>query len=260
MPMNRMNACRSGARHWAMGSVLVALAVLAGCVNSPTYGTGKRADQQLLEDVTGILDLSPTRNERIEYKPRAPLVTPAEAAALPAPQENAVAASGAWPESPEEMRARYRAEATANRDNPGYRPRIRGPQVADGRSAAMADRGNAHAPSIMVDDAGSRQRASQREPVPVSQAQFDRNAGAVNPQLDPNAQREEFNRRLAASRQGSPTTRNYLSEPPVSYRSPAETAPADDIGVDEEKKERQRRAASRKKSGNSGWRDLVPWL
>lgn len=238
----------------------MALMMLAGCVTSPTYGTGKRADQQLLEDVTGILDLSPARSERIEYKPRAPLVTPAEMAALPAPQDRAAASSDAWPESPEEMRARYRDEATANRDNPGYRPRIRGPQVADGRSAAMADRNNAHAPEIIVDDAGSRERASRRESAPVSRAQYDRNPQMAEREIDANSAREDFNRRLAASRQGSPETRNYLSEPPLDYRAPAETAPVNDIGIDEEKKERQRKAASRKQSGKSSWRDLVPWL
>src|SRR5690606_4049600 len=94
MPMKRMNACGASVSRLGLAASAVALLALAGCVGSPTYGTGKRADQQLLEDVTGILDLSPVpEGERIEYKPRPPLVTPAQKAALPPPQESAAASS-----------------------------------------------------------------------------------------------------------------------------------------------------------------------
>lgn len=250
-----------GQTRWLGIAALVSAIALSGCMGSPTYGTGKTANEQLLEDVTGILDLAPKNGEPIEYKPRPQLVTPADAAGLPPPQENVVdMGSPAWPESPEAARARLRADATANRDEPGYQPKIKGPEVEDGRSAAMADRNPNFSSQAMLDtDDEARKRARSRPEADRSRAQMDRNPNLSAVETDPNRSREEFNRRLAASRQGSPETRRYLSEPPLDYRAPAETAPVNDIGVDEEKKERQRKAASRKK-GSTSWRDFVPWL
>jgi hypothetical protein len=124
----------------------------------------------------------------------------------------------------------------------------------------MFDRNPGLAAEVVDTNAAARERAANRPPAERSRAQFDRNPGLADSELTANQSREEFNRRLAASRQGSPDTRKYLSEPPLDYRAPAETAPVDDVGIDEEKKERQRQAASRKKSGGISWRDLVPWL
>lgn len=210
---------------WIGIIALVAAFGLSGCMSSPTYGTGKTAGRQLMEDVTGILSLGPTKSEPIDYKPRPGLVTPADASELPSPQQNVVTAgTAAWPESPEMRRARLRADATERRDDPGYRPAIR----SSGTSVALSD---------------PMSREAQRQGVTTDAAKS----------------RKEFNRRLAASQQGDPDVRRYLSEPPLEYRAPAETAPADDVGVDEHKKERQRKAAARKKE-KSSWRDLVPWL
>lgn len=98
-------------------------AFLAGCVASPTYGTGKRSDVQLLEDVSNLASLGPKKKEGIDYKPRPTIVKPATIGELPPPQ-TAYANSEQWPESPEERRARIRAEATANQDNPLFRPSV----------------------------------------------------------------------------------------------------------------------------------------
>ena len=73
-----------------------------------------------------------------------------------------------------------------------------------------------------------------------------------------NDQGAEFRARKLASTAGSPTTRRYLSEPPLEYRAPAATAAADDLGEDEAKKERERKAAARKDKGFS-WKNLIPW-
>ena len=64
-------------------------------------------------------------------------------------------------------------------------------------------------------------------------------------------QRADFNKRLAENKQGSATSRKYLSEPPLEYRVPAETAAVGDVGEDEWKKERRRKAGHTKKGG--GW-------
>lgn len=104
-----------------------ALAVLSGCMSSPTYGTDKTANQQLLADVTGVLGVENlagggNRKSEIAYTPRGRLVTPSSLAVLPEPQQNLASAENpAWPESPEERRRRIRAEATENEGKPGYR-------------------------------------------------------------------------------------------------------------------------------------------
>lgn len=188
-------------------------------MGSPTYGTGKPADQQLLEDVTGVLSLGPKNKERIEYKPRAGIVMPASTEVLPPPQED-VATSGnpAWPESPEQRLARVRAEATENQDNPLYR-------------------------SSIVRDVGVNARTQD---------------GTLDP-VKAKAQREEVMKRRAEANQLNPTTRRYLSEPPVAYRQPADSAPTGELGVDEAKKEREAKRAAQKKGGGFDLRRLLPW-
>nr|WP_235897671.1 hypothetical protein [Mesorhizobium microcysteis] len=192
-------------------------------MSSPTYGTGKSANQQLVEDVTGILSIGPReRGPEIAYNPRPGLVKPASLEVLPEPQQDMASSENPqWPESPEERRARIRADATANQDNPFYRPEV--------------------APS----GTGSTQTAS-----------YDPERWASEPVTrNPNA-RSEVQRRLREQNQGSPTTRRYLSEPPVTYRQPAATAAAGDIGEDEAVKERRAQRAS----GKSSWRDFIPGL
>ena len=85
---------------------------LAGC--SPTYGTDKTANRQLVEDVTGILSLGPSgKRAVIDYRPRPELVKPQSTAVLPPPQDDVTAsAGGQWPESPEARLRRIRDEAS----------------------------------------------------------------------------------------------------------------------------------------------------
>lgn len=188
-----------------------AAAFVSGCMGSPTYGTDKTAGQQLFEDVTGIVSTEGlggrSREAEIAYKPRPELVRPASLEVLPEPQREIAAADNpAWPESPEQRRARLRAEATENQDNPAYRS----PIVMGGTNTASAN-------------------------------------------LTPE-QRAELQRRKRERNQGDATSRRYLSEPPVEYRVPSETAAVDDLGEDEWKKEK--RGA---RSGGKSLRDLLPW-
>ena len=64
---------------------------------------------------------------------------------------------------------------------------------------------------------------------------------------------KEFKAKKAIAAAGSPTKRKFLSEPPLDYRQPAETAGYGDFGEDEAKKERRARAAAKK--GKFRW----PW-
>jgi hypothetical protein len=227
-------ADRNRAQLWLGAPLVASSLMLAGCMGSPTYGTDKTATEQLASDVTGILSIAPKRRDPIEYKPRPELVKPApeSAAALPVPQESMAASSNpSWPESPEQRRARIRAEATANQDNPNYDS----PVISDVAVASTASSPSAGLPA-KGDDSGSNQ--SIRRP------EFKNT-------------REAYKKRLAETRQGSETSRKYLSEPPLTYRQPAATAPVDDIGEDEFKKERRAKAAARKK-GSWSLRQLIP--
>lgn len=203
--------------------VVCAVALLSGCMGSPTYGTGKSANQQLVEDITGILAIGPAdRGPEIAYNPRPGLVRPASLEVLPEPQQELASAENpAWPESPEQRRARIRAEATENQDNPFYRSQVAGPSA----------RGN-------VDTT------------------YDPERWASQPMYSNAATRAEVQRRIRQTNQGEATARRYLSEPPLDYRRPSDTAPAGELGEDELVKERRIQQAG----GNRSWRDFVPWL
>lgn len=224
----------------ALGVPFVVTSVLlAGCMSSPTYGTGKNSSLQLAEDVTGILSLAPKKREPIAYTPRPELIKPAPGSdkSLPAPQESVASASNPdWPESPEQKRARLKKEITENSDDPNYVSPIVG-AVATAETGRRQSDGDIRSPR--AHDAGRRYGDSQN----TARA------------------RAEFNKRLAEQRQGSPTKRKYLSEPPLTYREAAATAATDDVGEDELKKERRRKAEAKKAAGGGRtWRDLVPGL
>jgi hypothetical protein len=185
---------------------------LTGCVSSPTYGTGKTSGAQLLEDVSNVANVVPKgQKEKIDYAPRPELVRPAAGAALPPPQESAKASAN-WPESPEQRRARLKAEATAAQDDPLYVPTIKN----DGY-------------------------------------------GVQKGQLTPEEQQARFRAARKANTAGSPNSRAFLSEPPLDYRQPSDTAPVGDLGEDEKKKERRLKREATKGKGRN-WRDFVPWL
>lgn len=209
---------------------LVASLALGGCVSSPTYGTDKTAGSQLLDDVSNMAALGPKKRNQIAYNPRPELVRPAEGKPLqlPAPQTAAETANNAnWPESPEARRKRIRDTATANQNNPNFVPEVAGDMP------------------LAKQDTGKPAYGFFNDKVPANDGNKS-DAGA------------DFRARKLASTAGSPTTRRYLSEPPLEYRQPAATASANELGEDEAKKERERKAAARKDKGFS-WRNLIPW-
>ena len=201
------------------GAAIVALFALGGCVSSPTYGTGKTANAQLMEDVGSAFSLKPKAPSGIKYEPRPEVLKTGSAAGLPEPQEPVTKQAGVWPESPEQKRARLRQEATDAQGDPLYIPKIKNDQPT----------GNELANQI---------------------ADMNRGGSAS----------DEFKKRKAIAAAGSPTTRKLLSEPPLDYRAPAETAAYGDLGEDEAKKERRMRAEARKKKGKKGFKDYIPWL
>lgn len=226
---------RYGARALLAAPLIVSGLLVSGCMSSPTYGTGVTANEQLTNDLSSMFSMKP-RNRNSEYAPRPELVKPAKGTTeLPPPQESIVAAdSGQWPESPEQRRARIRADATENRDNPNWEPEV----VNDISTGTSSDRPKAGTSSRALDSGVAK-------------------AGEAE---DLNAKGAKFRAAQAVTKQGSPTVRRTLSEPPLDYRQPAETAAADELGEDEFKKQRRLKAEARKAAGGKSWKDMVPWL
>lgn len=213
------------------GSLVAAAALLSGCMSSPTYGTDKTANAQLMSDMGGILSFRDKKKAAIEYAPRPELVKPAKGQeTLPPPQDSVATASNPnWPESPEARLARLRAEADANLDNPNYNSPIV-PDMVSANPKRKTLTGNGRAEESGVMD--------------VSQAA---------------AQKAEYQKRVAETRQGSSQTRKFLSEPPIDYRQAAADAPTGELGEDEYKKERRLKREARKKSGGFSISDLNPF-
>ena len=208
------------------GAAVAALLALGGCVSSPTYGTGKTANAQLVEDVSSAFSLKPKPPTGIKYEPRPDILKTGAAQGLPAPQETVTKQAGVWPESPEEKRARLRKEATIGQNDPNFEPSI-------------------------IDDVGSGKPGYSQ---------------SLNPNDDRDARkrvevdRSNLKQRKIVNAVGSPTNRKHLSEPPVEYRQPVDSAGYGDLGEDESKKERRLRAEARKKKGSKSFKDYIPWL
>ncbi len=102
------------------------MGMLLGACTSPTYGTGKSAGEQLVDDLGSATSITGDKSKRnLRYGPRPGLVVPAQARAedLASPQQNMAnrETNPQWVESPEETRERLRDEADANKNNPNYR-------------------------------------------------------------------------------------------------------------------------------------------
>ncbi len=240
--LNKFDGNRSGMLRSALWLPLAAAALSAsGCVSGPTYGTGVGSETQLASDVSNIFSIAPKSRPKIDYEPRPELVRPAgptKVASLPAPQQKvATAGNPDWPESPEQRRARLRDEATANQDNPFYKPQIAG----DAPAAASLGPQVAYGAGTRYGDIGG----------PVKRS-ADANGNSAE-------RRERIKQQSMERKQGDPTTRRYLSDPPLAYRQAADTAPTGDIGEDEWKKEKRLKAEAKAKSGKKGgWFDWLP--
>jgi hypothetical protein len=200
---------RASLRMLAIGGAALAL---TGCMG-PTYGTGTSQGQQLFNDLDGMLTLGTSGRQRVDYTPRPELVKSAKRDVLPAPREAATTVADAnWPESPEQRRARLRAAAPDGSDS----------ALPVGFMAADKEGMDRETPTA----SSTVGRRTQMEGSWLSSKQMA-------------SQRVAANDRARAGRQGDPTQRRYLSEPPLTYRQPAATAPVGDPGVDEDVKQRR---------------------
>ena len=135
MGMTRNIRVRTGLVCLVGGSFL-----LTGCMG-PTYGTGKTAGEQLVEDVGNAVMIQSDNKEakNIRYQPRGSLVVPKDQVALATPQQSVASKDNPeWIESPEDMRERLRDEATLHRDDPNFRSPL-GSQGTTNRKLSAAE-------------------------------------------------------------------------------------------------------------------------
>lgn len=197
-------------------------AALAGCMG-PTYGTGVSQGGQLLSDLDSMASLGGSdKGAAISYAPRPELVKPENRSVLPAPRESVAAADGQnWPESPEQRSARLRAAAP------------NGSEVLPASFASSAKQGYTDE-DLQRTTRGARSEVGRRDQVEQSW---------LSPK-EMGSQRQLAAQAAADSKQGSPTQRKYLSEPPLAYRQPSDAAPVGDPGPDEDVKERRAQGTS----------------
>nr|WP_272210436.1 hypothetical protein [Marinicella sp. W31]MDC2876317.1 hypothetical protein [Marinicella sp. W31] len=127
-------------RSMKIAIALAGIASLASCVSAPTYGTGKSATAQLVEDLgEAVLVINPDQPD-LQYEARPTLVTPSKDVSgrpLIAPQKSVASVDNPnWIESPEEQRSRLYEEAEDNKDNPFYRS----PLLAGDNPQAMTEK------------------------------------------------------------------------------------------------------------------------
>lgn len=210
-----------------IGALIAASLTVSGCLG-PTYGTDKTATAQLFDDLGNIASIGQNKKGTdIDYKPRPAIVQPTNTASLPAPQQNLAKNNPAWVESPEETRKRLVAEATANQGNSTYTSPLARPSSSSGSAPlrpATANRGES--PALVNSAPNSSQSAAFRQSRKIQQGAYS-------------------------------DRRRFLSDPPLTYRQPAASAPAGELGESERVKER-RRISEAKKAG-TGKRSWWPW-
>ncbi|MBO0903881.1 hypothetical protein [Jiella sonneratiae] len=202
---------------------VAAAVLLSGCLSlggclGPTYGTGKSQGETLFDDLNNFVSLGDTEGkQKIAYTPRPELVKPENTAVLPQPQvARNTTGDPSWPESPEERSARIQAAAY---QGDGPLPAEFATKNKEGVTREYLDRTSGGTYNFRKNG---------------------RDAGVLPPdQME--SRSELIKKRIAEQKQGSPTQRKYLSEPPLKYREPAASAPVGDPGEDEEAKQRRLR-------------------
>lgn len=210
------------------GTLMAVVLLVSGCLG-PTYGTDKSSTEQLIDDLGNLASIKPKPGPAIAYQPRPGIVKPPETASLPAPQTNLAKDNPNWVEAPEATRERLVAEAAANENTPGYRSPLGIRTTGAGVPAPQLG------------------RAADGPPTPTETAAASR-------------QSEQFKENLKINRGAYSDRRRFLSDPPLTYRQPADTAPVGELGESERDKEKRRIAAATR-PGTGGWFKMpkMPW-
>jgi hypothetical protein len=180
-----------------LAAALFATTGLAGCMKTATYGTGQAPEMALFREMTGGL-LSREKKAPIQYQARAPLVAPPSTASLPPPVASAEVASAEWPLDPDQQ----------SRDGVPY-----------GDDTPRDD----------IDQAEYRRLKPLAGVLPAAQTdetwtEENQPAYAI---VGNKKQREQFDQALADMKGFNRTERRYLTDPPLTYREPAASAPTE---------------------------------
>jgi hypothetical protein len=201
---------------------------LGACSPMTTYGTGKTAAAQTMEDLGGVISLGGTKadKEPIDYAPRAPIVEPpAVAAALPPPgSDTTVTAAGDWPNDPDEEFKKMQKKV-AELNAAGETPKFTLPEGSE-----------------PIDSSNEKKRIGKDSRTSVEKLRDEA-------KIDTAKQKEMFaDARMAKvgsfDKEGRPT-RRYLTEPPTTYREPDPESP---VVITE-----------KPKKGKFSWPDLWPF-
>ena len=194
MPIERVK------RPGAIAAAAASLIALAGCAGGDTVSTGSGYGTNLVFDTLAGVALIPEEREEIDYTPRTELVMPANAGALPAPQEKRVVTNPNWPQDP---------------DAPG-----------EGLLAGLTPEEQRRTLYQRIAGAGEEERTTR-----PSNAINDRNR-EIRARDDSYRNAREI-RRISAERRGSDVNedgtprRRFLTDPPVTYRAPAAATTAE---------------------------------
>ncbi len=221
-------------------SIVLLAGLVSGCVGGTTYGTGESHEKQTFDDIVNIVSFGRER-QNIEYAARPDLVVPEEKKIVEPVEEASTTSESDWPESPEERIARMRAEADEANEN--VLTRLQFEQELKGDSSELEPfEGYNEAPpgmgvpNVSCDPDGKVMR--QCTPAEISRAVRET--------------REEI-----ASVGKTGYKRRYLTEPPIEYRTPTDTAPTDDLGYTEaelKKMEEERKLQDRLDAQGQGIR------
>lgn len=206
-----MRILMHGSKRIAVALALAGAVPLAGCVGGTTYGTGVGQEEQTFKDLYSMMSLQRER-KNIDYSARPDLIVPQNKQALPEPLSAAETANNDpnWPESPEQRIARVRAEAGE----------------VDPRNGEYS----------------LNERLRKKEGIAVETyepkgkiipGKTDREGNPVYG-FDQGGAREKVLAARASADYSRGPSRKYLTEPPVEYRVPAETAPSGQEAFSEE--------------------------
>ncbi|MBL4892813.1 MAG: hypothetical protein JKX91_13505 [Rhizobiaceae bacterium] len=193
-----------------ISGLIAATIGLSGCVGGTTYGTGVSQGQETLEGVFNMFSLGGKKKKKIDYSARADLVIPSDKSALSEPVSVESSTSNPdWPESPQQKIARVRGEVTEADVRSGEIPLAEMRREKQGIRATKGNRKDvSRAASLDGDDTMEVMFSNQSKKVKKRKAEL---AYSTTPK------------------------RKFLTEPPETYRTPANTAAAGDLGIDEAK-------------------------
>lgn len=206
-----MRILMHGSKRIAVALALAGAVPLAGCVGGTTYGTGVGQEEQTFKDLYSMMSLQRER-KNIDYSARPDLVVPQNKQALPEPLSAAETANNDpnWPESPEQRIARVRAEAGEIDPRTGDYSQQERSRKKEGIAVETYNHRGAFVPG-----------------------RTDRDGNPILYHGESEARRQVLAARASADYSRGPS-RKYLTEPPVEYRVPAETAPSGQEAFSEE--------------------------